>query len=145
MSRLVNQLVLKFKGRIAQPVSSMLAHLTAATFAHIALLDGQIVAEKAATDGAARAGGPQSQYERERHSLLRSYYGLLHSLVHSELFGVLTDGANAPHVEAALRVLLQRCTEGPDLQLMRQCLLVLHRLVEEWCAPWPSPSPSPSP
>ena len=67
MSRLVNQLVLKFKGRIAQPLSSMLAHLTAATFAHIAQLDVQIVAEKAAADGAARAGGPQSQFERERY------------------------------------------------------------------------------
>ena len=67
MSRLVNQLVLKFKGRIAQPLSCMLAHLTAATFAHIAQLDVQIVAEKAAADGAARAGGPQSQFERERY------------------------------------------------------------------------------
>ena len=44
----------------------------------------------------------------------------------------------APHVEAALRVLLQGCTEGPDLQLQRQCFLVLHRLVEEWCAAGPA-------
>ena len=78
MSRLVNQLVLKFKGRIAQPVSTMLAHLTAATFAHIAQLDAQIVAETSAATGASRAGGPQSQFERERYALLRSYHGRRH-------------------------------------------------------------------
>ena len=61
--------------------------------------------------------------------------------VHSDLIGVLTDGANAPHVEAALRVLLQGCTEGPDLQLQRQCFLILHRLVEEWCGGGPAAVP----
>ena len=61
--------------------------------------------------------------------------------MHSDLIGVLTDGANAPHVEAALRVLLQGCTEGPDLQLQRQCFLILHRLVEEWCGGGPAAVP----
>ena len=75
--------------------------------------------------------------------------------MHSDLIGVLTDGANAPHVEAALRVLLQGCTEGPDLQLQRQCFLILHRLVEEWCGGGltltltlyskPNPNPNPNP
>lgn len=138
VSRLVNQLVLKFKGKIAHPVSPMVLHLTTATFGHIAQLDAQIAETVTAAGLRARAGGPQSHHERERYALLRSYYGLLHSLVHSELLGVLTDAANAPHVEAALRVLLQGCTEGPDLQLQRQCFLVLHRLVEEWCAAGPA-------
>ena len=107
VSRLVNQLVLKFKGKIAHPVSPMVLHLTTATFGHIAQLDAQIAETVTAAGLRARAGGPQSHHERERYALLRSYYGLLHSLVHSELLGVLTDAANAPHVEAALRVLLQ--------------------------------------
>ena len=53
--------------------------------------------------------------------------------MHSDLIGVLTDGSNAPHVEAALRVLLQGCTEGPDLQLQRQVLTLL--------PPTPDPKP----
>jgi len=133
VARLVNQLVLKFKGRIAAAVSPMVAPVSATIFSHVGGLDAAIAAETSAAALGAKAGGPQSQQERERYALLRGYYGLLHSLVHNELLGVMHDEHNGPYLQQALRVLIDGCTEGPDLQVQQQCVLILHRLVEQWC------------
>ena len=73
-------------------------------------------------DGGTRVGGPQSQFERERYALLRSYYGLLHSLVHSELIGTATI---TPTLTLTLTLTHLNPTPTPN--------------------PNPNPSPSPSP
>eukprot|EP00316_Scyphosphaera_apsteinii_P000353 CAMPEP_0119324400 /NCGR_PEP_ID=MMETSP1333-20130426/63108_1 /TAXON_ID=418940 /ORGANISM="Scyphosphaera apsteinii, Strain RCC1455" /LENGTH=1057 /DNA_ID=CAMNT_0007332091 /DNA_START=141 /DNA_END=3314 /DNA_ORIENTATION=+ len=126
---LVNQLVLKFKAKLAPTITQLVGPLTSAIFSLVASLDSAIANS---SSSALPTTGPQSDEVRERRGLMRSYYSFLHSLVHNELIAVLADPLNAPHVGTSLRALLQGCVEGPDLQLQRQCFVVLQRLVESW-------------
>ena len=45
---------------------------------------------------------------------------------------MLAAPQNSSHTAPSLRVLLTGCVEGPDLQLQRQCFIILQRLVEAW-------------
>lgn len=131
---LLNQLVLKWKGKIAAQISQLVASLTTAIFAHVAYLDSAIASSSsgALTAGETAKAGGQSEEVRERRGMLRSYYSFLHSLVHNELTGVLSEPHNSQHIGASLRLLQRGCLEGPDLQLQRQCFGILQRLVEAW-------------
>jgi exportin-T len=126
---LVNQLTLKFRDKLGGALTSLFSALAVATFGHLSQLDAAIASSSSASIGAA---GPASDDVRERRNLLRSFYSLLHSLVHSELVGVLTSPENSAHTAPALRILLTGCIEGPDLTLQRQCFLILERLVNVW-------------
>ena len=126
---LVNQLVLKFKAPILQPVTVLFGPLSTAAFAHLGALDAAIAASSAAS---VSASGPASEPVRERRALLRSFYSLLHSLVHSGLADVLAAPQNSAHAAPSLRVLLSGCVEGPDMQLQRQCFVIAQKLVELW-------------
>lgn len=126
---LLNQLVLRFKGKIAVPFTQMFGSLVSAIFAHVASLDSAIAASSSAT---VCTGGAQSDHVRERRGLLRTYYSLVHSLVHSDLTSVLSEPRNSAHMRPGLQALFQGCLEGPDLQVQRQCFLILQRLVEQW-------------
>ncbi len=125
---LLNQLVLRFKGKLAVPMEHLIHPLTTAIFTHIAALDAAVAAAGADAD----ANAPQSDDVRERHALLRSLSSFVHTLVHNELTSVLASASNSANVEPMLRLLQQGCVAGPDLQLQRQCFLVLQRLVEDW-------------
>ena len=122
--------MLKFRAAIASPVTAALPPLAAATFAHLGALDAAIAT--AASSALTSTSATASDEVRERRALLRSYLSLLHSLVHSELTSVLTAPSVHPHLSPSLRVLLASCVEGPDLQLQRQCFVILQRLVDEW-------------
>jgi len=126
---LVNQLVLKFKSNIRGPMTVLFSPLAAAAFAHLHALETAIAASSAACIGVV---GPASDEVRERRGLLRSFFSLVHSLVHSDLTQVLEAPPNAEHVPSILRVLLSGCLEGPDLHLQRQCFVILQCLVESW-------------
>ena len=130
---LVNQLVLKFKGKIAQPAAALFSPLAGATFAHLAQLEAAITSSSSAAVG---AHGPASEPVRERRGLLRCFYSLLHSLVHSDLVGVLARPTTR-HTAPSLGTLLAGCVEGPDLTLQRQCFAILQRLVEVWVGTLP--------
>ena len=126
---LVNQLVLKFRSKVMQPVTQLFGALAGATFSQLAALDAQIASSSSASIGSA---APASDDVRERRALLRCFYSLVHSLVHSDLVGVLAAPANASHTEPSLKLLLIGCVEGPDMTLQRQCFSILQRLVELW-------------
>jgi hypothetical protein len=79
---LVNQLVLKFKSNIRGPMTVLFSPLAAAAFAHLHALETAIAASSAACIGVV---GPASDEVRERRGLLRSFFSLVHSLVHSDL------------------------------------------------------------
>lgn len=61
---LLNQLVLKFKGKLAVQISQLVSPLTASTFAHIAHLDAAIAASSSAAVGA-KAGGQSEEVNKE--------------------------------------------------------------------------------
>ena len=131
---LINQLVLKFRGRILQPATALFSALAAATFQHLQSLDAAIAASSSASVPVVSAA---SDDVRERRNLLRCFYSLVHSLVHSECTEVLSAPQNQAHMAPSLRVLLSGCVEGPDLQLQRQCFSILQRLVEMWVGNMP--------
>ena len=130
---LINQLALKFHASASgcrELLASILPPLAAATFAHLAALDAAIANSSSSTLPAA---GAASDDVRERRSLLRAYYSLLHTLVvHSDLSSVLTEPASSQHLSPSLRLLLSGCVEGPDMNLQRQCFVIMQRLVEQW-------------
>ena len=126
---LVNQLVLKFKSSILAPVTVLFCPLSTTVFAHLGALDAAIATSSSASVGAT---GPASEPVRERRNLLRCFYSLLHSLVHSDLADVLAAPQNSAHAAPSLRALLAGCIEGPDMQLQRQCFAITQRLVELW-------------
>jgi len=126
---LINQLVLKFRSKIIAPVTSLFSPLSSASFAHLDALDRAIAASSSAAVGSA---APASDDVRDRRSLLRCFYALIHSLVHSDLVDVLAAPQNSAHMRPSLRVLLAGCVEGPDLKLQGQCFSILQRLVELW-------------
>ena len=97
--------------------------------AHLGALDAAIASSSSASVGAT---GPASEPVRERRNLLRCFYSLLHSLVHSDLADVLAAPQNSAHAAPSLRALLAGCIEGPDMQLQRQCFAITQRLVELW-------------
>jgi len=121
--------VLKFKTKVLQPLTLLFSSVATATFAHLHALDSSIAVSSSAAVGAC---GPASDEVRERRALLRCFYSLVHSLVHSGLGEVLAAPSNASHTEPSLRVLLTGCVEGPDLQLQRQCFVIMQNLVEMW-------------
>jgi len=127
--QLVNQLVLKFKSKLAPFISQLVGPLTSALFALVASLDTAIAGSSSANLPSTSA---QSDDVRERRGLLRSYYSFVHSIVHNDLIAVLSDQLNSPNVVSSLRVLQQGCLEGPDLQLQRQCFVILQKLVDSW-------------
>ncbi|KAL1526877.1 hypothetical protein AB1Y20_015568 [Prymnesium parvum] len=126
---LLNQLVLKFRGKIYTPLSRIVAPLSAALFAHLAALD---VAIANSSSAAVAVSGPQSDEVRERQGLLRSFYSFVHSLVHSELTAVLSAPEFSIHMAPSMQALARGSIEGPDLQIQRQCFVTMQRLVEQW-------------
>jgi len=126
---LVNQLVLKFKAKIYAPIAQVVGPLISSLFGHLAALDAAIANSSSATVGAA---GPQSDEVRERHGLLRAFFSLVHSLVHSDLTAVLSAPENAAHMAPSMAALSRGCVEGPDMQIQRQCFGILQKLVEAW-------------
>lgn len=132
---LVNQLVLKYRAKVVAPATQLFGALAGAAFTHLRELDAQIAASSSASVGNSAAAA--SDDVRERRALLRSFYSLVHSLVHSDLVGVLAAPSNAAHTEPSLKLLLIGCVEGPDLTLQRQCFSILQRLVEMWVGSFP--------
>jgi len=126
---LINQLVLKFRASVLAPVTLLFSSVATATFRHLQALDGAIVASSSAI---ASVTAPASDDVRERRTLLRSFFLLVHSLVYSELTEVLAAPVNSSLTAPLLRLLLMGCVEGPDLQLQRQCFAIVQRLVEAW-------------
>ena len=126
---LLNQLTLRFKVKIVGPISQMFGPLVTAIFTHVASLDSAIASSSSATVAVA---GPQSDDVRERKGLLRTYFSFVHSLVHSDLTSVLSAPQHSVHMGPSLQALFLGCLEGPDLQVQRQCFLILQRLVELW-------------
>ena len=96
---LINQLVLKFRGTILQPTTTIFNPLAATTFSHLQSLDAAIAASSSPSVGAA---GPASDEVRERRGLLRCFYSLIHSLVHSELTQVLAAPQNSAHMAPSI-------------------------------------------
>ena len=96
---LVNQLVLKFKDKIATPVAALFSPLAAATLP-TSRSSRRLTSSSSAAVG---AHGPASEPVRERRGLLRCFCSLLHSLVHSDLVGVLAAPNNSAHRAVARR------------------------------------------
>jgi len=131
---LINQLVLTFRASVLAPVTLLFSSVATATFRHLQALDGSIATSSSAI---ACVTAPASDDVRERRTLLRCFFLLVHSLVHSELTEVLAAPMNSSLTAPLLRLLLTGCVEGPDLQLQRQCFAVVQRLVEAWVGQLP--------
>ncbi|KAJ1624167.1 armadillo-type protein [Pavlovales sp. CCMP2436] len=129
---LVNQVVAKFKGACSEQLAVLAPMITRALFE----------AMGAPLPRALPPDAPVPEAERERTLLLRFYLSFVHGLTHNQLVCVLIAPPNNASLDQFLSVLIECCVEAADCAMQRQCVAVLHKLVESWAAPQPAQPPA---
>ncbi|GAX84343.1 hypothetical protein CEUSTIGMA_g11765.t1 [Chlamydomonas eustigma] len=148
---LTNQLILKFKEAMQGLLQSLLPVLIARL--HTVLTaewewSGRMAAPAAVVVARAASttqnGSTVSLEEgRECGELQRSYYSLLHVLVHT---GLSRSLLNLPPgiLDVAIKAVTQGAATHVDATVRRTCMQILQRLVSDWCGGPTPPSGSPS-
>mmetsp|Transcript_5354 Transcript_5354/g.11718 ORF Transcript_5354/g.11718 Transcript_5354/m.11718 type:complete len:1077 (-) Transcript_5354:655-3885(-) len=149
---LANQLIMKFKALMQPLVEGMLPVLMARMHAELgsgwdwsgkAALPGATATPAAAASPAGVAAGT-SEDARERGELQRTFYALVHVMVHNGLSMALLKIPPAA-LDAIMSAVTRGASAHVDATVRRTCIQVLERLVNEWCvSAQPPPSSDPS-
>jgi len=121
--RLVNQLMSKFKEQMFPIIDSILLKLIERLFAFSSELVHQ---------PQTNFNEPKTELERELFEVQKTYYLMISTLLSNNLTHVLKSPTNAPHMSQILKTILQGCSEYRDLGVVKQCFIILKKLIEQW-------------